>query len=105
MGLFASTAPLEAELGEEPFVLARLISVLEDLADRLLRELVVLLLDRDRFEVHVEVVASRHDVVQVDFLEERFHSASLGDDLTSHGARDLQEESGKQRHKTINGEV
>ena len=88
------------QFSEEPFVLARLVSVFEDLTDGLLSEFVSFLLaESNSFEVHFEVITSWHNVVQVDLLEERLDSTSSSNDSTRHTLVDLRNKKISKRRK------
>merc|ERR1719378_813333 len=95
--------PLEAELLEEPAVLARLeravVLLLEDLLDLLARRLPrrrVRLAAADevrrhnRFQLHLQRIPRRHQVRVVDHLDERLHLAALRNLLLGHGFGDLE---------------
>ena len=91
---------LEAELAEEPLVLAELVSLLElvlDLFARLLPEggVAEAVLVDDRLVHHdVDRVTSRHHVVEVDHLHERLDLAALRHLLLAHLLGHLQWVSG-----------
>jgi len=87
---------LEAELAEEPLVLAELVSLLElvlDLLAGLLPEGGVaeaILVDERLVHDDVDGIPRRHHVVEVDDFDERLDLAALGHLLLAHLLRHLQ---------------
>jgi hypothetical protein len=83
------TGLLEAELLEEPLVLASLVLFLQDLLDLLLGSLLgSSILQSFRvhgiLEINVKVVASRHHVGVVDELDEGLNVGATSDALSTH---------------------
>lgn len=96
MGQNKVAAYLESKLGEEPLVLAGLVSLLEGLLDLLLglltlRRLLEGVVRQSGLErVKLKRVTGRHDVVEVDDLDERLDLGSVRDLLGAVLAGDLE---------------
>ena len=84
---------LEAQLLEEPLVLAGLVLFFKSLADRLLDFLlgsgILNGFDGDVREFNIEGITSGHNVVVVNDLDERLNLRTTSDTLSTHGLGDL----------------